>query len=79
MNALPMLVVLAALVAVVLLWKVLVTAAGIGGAQWLLTSAVDAPAADVAAFGIPALLLALMLSRGLPRRPALTPTRKAVA
>ena len=79
MNALPMIVVLAALVAVVLLWKLLVTAAGIGAAQWLLTSVADSPAVDVVAFGVPALLLALAFSRGLPRRSSLTSTRKAVA
>lgn len=68
MNAMAMLVVLLALVAVALLWKLLVTAAGIGGAQWLLVSIVDNPAAEVLVFGVPALLLAVVLSRGLPRR-----------
>lgn len=76
MNALAMLVVLLAVVAVMLLWKLLVTAAGIGGAQWLLLSTLDSPAAEVLVFGVPALLLALVFSHGLPRR--LLPTRTAL-
>ncbi|GGS61386.1 hypothetical protein [Actinokineospora fastidiosa] len=72
MNALAMVVVLLALVGAVLLWKVLLVAAGIGGAQWLLVSIVDSPPVQVLAFGVPALLLALVLSRGLPIRPRLS-------
>ncbi|MFC7612370.1 hypothetical protein ACFQV2_00500 [Actinokineospora soli] len=51
-----------------LLWKVLLVAAGIGGAQWAVVSIVDDAAVHVVVFGLPALLVALVLSRGVPSR-----------
>ena len=68
MNAFVLLAALLAVVAVVLLWKLVLAAAGLGGAQWVLTSVVDGPAVDVVAFGVPALLLVVVVSRGLPGR-----------
>ncbi|TWP51470.1 hypothetical protein FKR81_14755 [Lentzea tibetensis] len=61
-----------ALAAVVLLWKLLLTAAGVGVAQWLIVQAAeDSAAVQITVFAVMALPTVLVLSRVLStHRPA---------
>ncbi|ROP39815.1 hypothetical protein [Saccharothrix texasensis] len=52
-----------ALVAVVLLWKVLVTAGLIGLAQWAVITQAENTTAVMVAVGVPAIVLAVLLRR----------------
>lgn len=77
-----------ALVAVIALWKLLVTAGLIGLAQWAVITQTDSPTAVLVVIGVPALVTAFTLSRLMSRsgsghgmRPALLsrPTRVEVS
>jgi membrane protein implicated in regulation of membrane protease activity len=61
---------LLAIAAVVLLWKVVATAAAIGGVQWLIVEHVTDVAVQVLAFAAPAFLAAFVLTRLFAPRPA---------
>jgi membrane protein implicated in regulation of membrane protease activity len=67
----PVLAVLAllAVAAVVLLWKVVLTAAAIGGVQWLIVEHVNEATVQLLAFAAPALLAAFVLTRLFAPRP----------
>jgi membrane protein implicated in regulation of membrane protease activity len=62
--------VLLAIAAVVVLWKVVATAAVIGGVQWLIVEHVTDVAVQVIAFAAPAFLAAFVLTRLFAPRPA---------
>jgi hypothetical protein len=70
--------VLLALVAVVLLWKLLLTAGAIGLVQWAVITHTTDAAAHTIAYAAPALLAAVVLVRLWPSRP-LFPARSAPA
>ncbi|MFD1152599.1 hypothetical protein [Saccharothrix hoggarensis] len=65
----PVLLVVAALavVAVVVLWKLLITAGLIGLAQWAVITQTDDPTAVLVVVGVPALVLAVLLRRATGR------------
>jgi hypothetical protein len=75
----PLLVVavLLALVAAVLLWRLVLTAAAIALVQWAVVTHADDRVALVVALAVPALLAAITITRLLPTR--LTPARSASA
>lgn len=83
MTEIPVLVLLIggalALLAAVLLWKVLVTAGAIALLQWVLITSADDHATQFIALAVPALLAAFAVSRLMPatshRRLAPTGTR----
>lgn len=54
---------LLALVTVIVMWKLVVSAGLIGLGQWALVTQTDDPAAAVLALGVPALVTALTVSR----------------
>jgi len=58
-----------ALAAVILLWKLLATAGLIGLGQWAVTTQTEDPAALLVAYGLPALVVAVLLRRAA-RRPS---------
>jgi membrane protein implicated in regulation of membrane protease activity len=70
--------VLLALAAVVLLWKLLLTAGLIAAVQWAIVTHADDTTVQVLTFAVPALLVAFALSRLLPARHAVPTTRKGV-
>jgi hypothetical protein len=75
------LLVLLAGAALVLLWKFLLTAGGIGLVQWAVVAHADDTTAQLLAFTVPALLAAFALSRLLPARrtaPTVPTTRKGI-
>lgn len=65
-----------ALVAVVLLWKLLMTAGLLGLAQWVVITQTEDPTAVLVALGVPALITVLALSRLIRHRSR--PTRLEV-
>jgi hypothetical protein len=69
--------VLLALVAAVLLWRLVLTATVIAGVQWAVVTHADDRTALLVALAVPALLAAFTVSRLLPAR--LTPARPAAA
>jgi hypothetical protein len=69
--------VLLALVAAVLLWRLVLTAAAIALVQWAIVTHAHDRTALLVALAIPALLAALTITRLLPAR--LTPARSAAA
>jgi hypothetical protein len=69
--------VLLALVAAVLLWRLVLTAAAIALVQWAIVAHAHDQTALLVALAVPALLAALTITRLLPAR--LTPARSATA
>jgi hypothetical protein len=63
------LLVLLAAVAVVLLWRLVLTAAGIALVQWAVVSNADSALVQLLTFALPALLAAFVLVRLMPARP----------
>ena len=56
-----------ALVAVIVLWKLLAVAGLIGLAQWAVITQTDDPTAVLVVVGVPALVLAVLIRRGFSR------------
>jgi hypothetical protein len=56
-----------ALVAVIALWKLLVTAGLIGLAQWAVVTQTEDPAVVLVVIGVPALVLAVLIRRTVSR------------